>query len=112
MSKLIQLKDGQEDVYTSSILKQVSGLNVKAGESHTDTLIKKAKQIVIYYSIHPARYKKNFIVAHNDTEWFWDINHLEWVIFIKVDWNEGTIIVSQNSTADGNVCVMGYDLIL
>lgn len=112
MSKLVQFKNRDENVYTSSILKQVNGLNIKAGQTYTDTMIKKAKQIVIYYSIHPSRYTKNFVIANGDNEWFWDTSTLNLTIFVLVNWKIGEISVSSYSTANDNVCVMGYDLIL
>ena len=111
MSKLVQFKNRDENVYTSSILKQVNGLNIKTGQTYTDTLIKKAKQIVIYYSIHALKYKRNFTISRGDAEWFWDTNE-SWIIYVMIDWDKGKIIMSGYTTVNDNVCIMGYDLIL
>lgn len=112
MSKIIQLKKKNENVYTSNILKQVNWINIKAGESYFDELIKKSKQVVVYYSINGNRYRKSAIIPKTTSDWFWDIETTNgYVIYFLINWEQGAIVVSQYSTQNDEVCVLGYDLI-
>ena len=98
------------NIEKNGVIKQVNGLNIKASQTYTDADIKKANQVVLYYSIHSLKYRRSFIIAKGDKEWFWD-SEAEWQIFIQIDWDTGIIFVSNYSTANDNVCLLGYDLI-
>lgn len=107
------IKINGKNVYASNIIKQANYLNIKSGETYTDELIKIAKQIVIYYSIHAEKYRKNFIIPCNTDDWYFDTNTVSnYSIFVKVDWSAGIIYVSNLSTSNNNVCILGYDLII
>lgn len=47
------------------------------------------------------------------SEWFWDTETTKgYSIYFSIDWANGSIVISQYSTVNDNVCVLGYDLIL
>lgn len=98
------------NIEKNGVIKQVNGLNIKASQTYTDADIKKANQVVLYYSIHSLKYKRSLIIAKGDDQWVWD-SEAEWQIFIQIDWDTGKILVSSYSTANDNVCLLGYDLI-
>ena len=98
------------NIEKNGVIKQVNGLNIKASQTYTDADIKKANQVVLYYSIHALKYKRSLIIAKGDDQWVWD-SEAEWQIFIQIDWDTGKILVSSYSTANDNVCLLGYDLI-
>ena len=98
------------NIEKNGVIKQVNGLNIKASQTYTDADIKKANQVVLYYSIHPLKYKRSLIIAKGDNQWVWD-SEAEWQIFIQIEWDTGKIFVSNYSTANDNVCLLGYDLI-
>ena len=98
------------NIEKNGVIKQVNGLNIKASQTYTDADIKKANQVVLYYSIHSLKYRRSLIIAKGDDQWAWD-SEAEWQIFIQIDWDTGKILVSNYSTANDNVCLLGYDLI-
>lgn len=98
------------NIEKNGVIKQVNGLNIKASQTYTDADIKKANQVVLYYSIHSLKYRRSLIIAKGDDQWVWD-SEAEWQIFIQIDWDTGKILVSNYSTANDNVCLLGYDLI-
>lgn len=98
------------NIEKNGVIKQVNGLNIKASQTYTDADIKKANQVVLYYSIHSLKYRRSLIIAKGDDQWVWD-SEAEWQIFIQIDWDTGKILVSSYSTANDNVCLLGYDLI-
>lgn len=112
MPKTVQLKSGNDNIYVSSIIKQVARLNIKAGQTYSDELIKKARQVVVYYSVSGNQYSKSAIIPKTISDWFWDIETTNgYVIYFLINWDLGAITVSQYSTQNDNVCVQGYDLI-
>ena len=98
------------NIEKNGVIKQVNGLNIKASQTYTDADIKKANQVVLYYSIHSLKYRRSLIITKGDDQWVWD-SEAEWQIFIQIDWDTGKILVSSYSTANDNVCLLGYDLI-
>lgn len=98
------------NIEKNGVIKQVNGLNIKASQTYTDADIKKANQVVLYYSIHSLKYRRSLIIAKGDDQWVWD-SEAGWQIFIQIDWDTGKILVSSHSTANDNVCLLGYDLI-
>lgn len=67
----------------------------------------------MYYSISAHRYYKSMTVQKAISEWFWDTETTKgYSIYFLIDWANGSIVISQYSTVNDNVCVLGYDLIL
>ena len=88
-------------------IKQVRGLSLGPGSTLQDDAIKKASQATIYYSLHPASYRHSMSLQKNDTEWYFDLYDV-YLIFIKIDWETGTLMTSSSST---NSNIIGYDLL-
>lgn len=88
-------------------IKQVRGLSLGPGSTLQDDAIKKASQATIYYSLHPESYRHSMSLQKNDTEWYFDLFDI-YLIFIKIDWETGTLMTSSSST---NSNIVGYDLL-
>lgn len=88
-------------------IKQVRGLSLGPGSTLQDDAIKKASQVTVYYSLHPASYRHSMSLQKNDTEWYFDLFDV-YLIFIKIDWETGTLMTSSAST---NSNIIGYDLL-
>lgn len=88
-------------------IKQVRGLSLGPGSTLQDDAIKKASQVTVYYSLHSASYRHSMSLQKNDTEWYFDLYDV-YLIFIKIDWETGTLMTSSAST---NSNIIGYDLL-
>ena len=96
-----------DKIGTKLKIKQVSGLSLGPGSTLQDDAIKKANQVTVYYSLHPASYRHSMSLQKNDTEWYFDLFDV-YLIFIKIDWETGTLMTSSSST---NSNIIGYDLL-
>ena len=106
-SSVIYHNDTSLDKILNQGIIHVSGLNLSAGESLTDERIKDAKMIVIYFTL--LDYRQSMVIQKNFSSWH--VGSLDNPIFyIKVNWIDGRIEVSSNTSSIGKL--LGYDIIL
>lgn len=110
MGKRNQMKDSDGNIYPITLMKNVNNINIKAGQSITDALIKKASMIVVYYTLYNAEYLKSIFIPRGQTIWYMDVGDGRF-IYIMCNWTDGQIVISPYATDHEYIRVKGYTIL-
>lgn len=85
MPKIIQLKNGSENVFPKIVFKSVRGINLEAGKEYIDKDILNASLVIVYFTVTTTRYRNQFVIPKGDDNWFMDVTN-NWITYVYIDW--------------------------